>query len=111
MSINNTAQYGALDQAYSGTNPFANQTFQRLLAKYATLNVSTAAGSVNSMAKPVFGSGYGRDSVFLGDYVFNADRRAASQAWAPRGLPTYSYRFNTVPAGILASGTHRYNEE
>ncbi|GME66077.1 carboxylesterase family protein [Neofusicoccum parvum] len=100
IGVNNTAQYGALIEAYSGANPFPNKTFHDLVAQYTALNLSAELGSVNPTIEPSLGSEYGRASVFLGDYLFTAGRRVTSQSWARRGLPAYSYRFNTIPSGV-----------
>ncbi|EMF13824.1 cholinesterase [Sphaerulina musiva SO2202] len=47
-----------------------------------------------------YGAQYRRAAAYAGDVTFIAHRRGASETWAANGLAAYSYRFNTVPAGI-----------
>ncbi|KAI9170559.1 Lipase [Paramyrothecium foliicola] len=55
-------------------------------------------GTVDSHPGQEFGPGYGRATLWMGDFMFTAGRRAASQAWAKWGVPSYSYFFDAVPA-------------
>lgn len=58
---------------------------------YVPANASFPAGS---------GSMYRRTAAYGGDVTMIANRRGACEAWARWGVPAYSYRFDTVPAGI-----------
>lgn len=58
-----------------------------------------------------YGSQYRRSAAYFGDLVMNANRRGAVEAWAANGVPAYSYRFNTIPAGVsLQSGVSHFHE-
>lgn len=48
---------------------------------------------------PAYGAQYRRASAYFGDVYFHANRRGAVETWTAHGLPAYSYRFNTRPAG------------
>lgn len=41
-----------------------------------------------------------RTGAFFGDFMFQYLRRRASIAWSNAGLPSYSYEFNVVSAGV-----------
>ncbi|KAI3396681.1 hypothetical protein diail_11789 [Diaporthe ilicicola] len=41
-----------------------------------------------------------RTGAFFGDFQFHYLRRRASIAWSKAGLPSYSYEFNVVSAGV-----------
>jgi carboxylesterase type B len=43
---------------------------------------------------------YRRSAAYYGDVVMIANRRGTVETWAANGVPAYSYRFNTIPAGI-----------
>ena len=43
---------------------------------------------------------YRRSAAYFGDVVMSANRRAVVTGWAAHGVPAYSYRFNTLPAGL-----------
>ncbi|KAE9045073.1 hypothetical protein PR003_g11229 [Phytophthora rubi] len=47
-----------------------------------------------------YGAMYKRVSAYAGDSTMHAPRRYMSEIWAANGLPSYSYRFNVLPAGI-----------
>lgn len=46
-----------------------------------------------------YGSQYRRSAAYFGDVYFHANRRGAVETWTANGIPAYSYRFNTRPAG------------
>jgi carboxylesterase type B len=56
----------------------------------------------NSSIPRLFGDAeeWRRSAAYYGDAYFIANRRGTCQAWAARGLTAYSYRFNTLPAGV-----------
>ncbi|KAK5120499.1 hypothetical protein LTR85_006154 [Meristemomyces frigidus] len=47
-----------------------------------------------------YGAEYRRSAAYFGDVVMIANRRGACEAWTANGVPAYSYRFNTIPAGL-----------
>ncbi|KAK3110262.1 hypothetical protein LTR53_015626 [Teratosphaeriaceae sp. CCFEE 6253] len=49
---------------------------------------------------PAAGALYRRAAAYAGDAVMIANRRGAMEAWTANGVPAYSYRFNTIPAGL-----------
>jgi carboxylesterase type B len=54
---------------------------------------------------------YKRSSAVIGDAIMHAPRRFMSQIWAKAGISSYSYRFNVLPHGILASaGSNHFKE-
>lgn len=44
-----------------------------------------------------------RAAAYAGDVTMVANRRGTCEAWARNGLKAYSYRFDTVPAGLPGS--------
>ncbi|KAK3672489.1 hypothetical protein LTR78_007539 [Recurvomyces mirabilis] len=46
------------------------------------------------------GADYRRSAGYFGDVVMIANRRGAVETWTANGVPAYSYRFNTRPAGL-----------
>ncbi|KAK2684180.1 hypothetical protein QWA68_016939, partial [Fusarium oxysporum] len=57
-------------------------------------------GSILSNPGPQLGAQYGKTSLWLGDALFTAGRRFASQKWADYRTPSYSYFFDTPPANL-----------
>jgi carboxylesterase type B len=57
---------------------------------------------------PPFGAQFRRSCAYYGDASFIAARRLYCETWSKFGLPAYSYRFNTLPAGLpdIISVTH-----
>ena len=55
-----------------------------------------------------YGAEYRRTAAYAGDAIMIANRRGAVETWAANGIPAYSYRFNTIPAGLssLTGVTH-----
>ncbi|KAI5362182.1 putative carboxylesterase, type B, carboxylesterase type B, active, alpha/Beta hydrolase [Septoria linicola] len=51
-----------------------------------------------------YGAQYRRSAAYAGDVTFHANRRGTVETWAANGIPAYSYRFNTIPAGISSLG-------
>ncbi|KXH67678.1 hypothetical protein CSAL01_08712 [Colletotrichum salicis] len=90
----------------------SNGTLRRLNELY-TVAVSAPSdsglGTVLSNPGYPYGSQYGKMSLYLGDYLFTAPRRITNQAWASKGVPSYSYRFGVTPAGLspeIIGATH-----
>ncbi|KAK5132640.1 hypothetical protein LTR08_008762 [Meristemomyces frigidus] len=60
---------------------------------------------------PTGGAMYRRSSAYFGDVVMTANRRGAVETWAANGVPAYSYRFNTRPAGLpYTAGVPHFQE-
>ncbi|CAI6100609.1 unnamed protein product [Clonostachys chloroleuca] len=57
-------------------------------------------GTILSNPGPQLGAQYGKTSLWLGDALFTAGRRFASQKWADYRTPSYSYFFDTPPANL-----------
>jgi carboxylesterase type B len=57
-------------------------------------------GTVVPNPSPQLGAQYGKTSLWLGDALFTAGRRFASQKWADHRTPSYSYFFDTPPANL-----------
>ena len=49
---------------------------------------------------PGSGDMYRRTAAYGGDVVMIANRRGACETWTKWGVPAYSYRFDTIPAGL-----------
>lgn len=47
-----------------------------------------------------YGNQYRRSAAYWGDAIMIANRRGTVETWAANGIPAFSYRFNTIPAGI-----------
>ncbi|KAJ2980542.1 hypothetical protein NQ176_g2575 [Zarea fungicola] len=80
----------------------SNNTIDLSYQIYSELkNMSEAQlGTVVEDPGPEYGQLFGQASLILGDSMFNAGRRATCQAWTKNGVPAYSYRFDTDPAGV-----------
>lgn len=48
------------------------------------------------------GASWRRSAAYYGDSIMIAHRRLTCETWASNGLAAYSYRFNTIPAGLPA---------
>lgn len=58
-----------------------------------------------------YGAEYRRSAAYFGDVVMIANRRGTCEIWAANGIPAYSYRFNTIPAGIsFQTGVTHFQE-
>ena len=57
---------------------------------------------------PAGGADYRRSAAYAGDVVFIAERRGTVETWTANGVPAYSYRFNTQPAGV--TGVQHFQE-
>lgn len=58
-----------------------------------------------------YGALYRRTAAYGGDAVMIANRRGAMQTWSANGIPAYSYRFNTRPAGLpITAGVTHFQE-
>ncbi|KAK0890282.1 hypothetical protein LTR91_018840 [Friedmanniomyces endolithicus] len=105
--INTTAEF----IAYASSN----QTGAFLGAQYATAIPAEYPSACQDLIPPPTelpcnytypasaGALYRRTAAYGGDVVMIANRRGACEAWAAHGVPAYSYRFNTIPAGLPPS--------
>lgn len=104
LGVNNFAEFQAMITQFSGGNgptnatidAFAVQYLDELSPKQAQANLSTVLLSPS----PAYGSVYGRVTLYVGDFLFIAGRRYATQMWDHYGVPAFSYRFDAVPHGI-----------
>ncbi|KAI8712950.1 hypothetical protein NCS52_01394700 [Fusarium sp. LHS14.1] len=60
-------------------------------------------GTVLSNPGPEYGPGYGRATLWIGDFLLGAGRRYANQVWAKHHVPSYSYFFDAAPASLNAT--------
>ncbi|KAL2673548.1 hypothetical protein Neosp_011990 [[Neocosmospora] mangrovei] len=60
-------------------------------------------GTVLANPGPEYGSGYGRATLWIGDFLLGAGRRYANQVWAKHHVPSYSYFFDAAPASLNAT--------
>ncbi|KAJ3543415.1 hypothetical protein NM208_g3583 [Fusarium decemcellulare] len=96
---------------FCGTNlsSKAQAKFQELYLETDKAVQQRELGTVLSNPGKPYGRLYGSISQLLGDLFMNAGRRITAEAWSRSGADVYSYRFDTVPAGIspeLAGATH-----
>ncbi|RMJ08232.1 hypothetical protein CDV36_012144 [Fusarium kuroshium] len=60
-------------------------------------------GTVLADPGPEYGPGYGRATLWIGDFLLGAGRRYANQVWAKHHVPSYSYFFDVAPASLNAT--------
>lgn len=104
FGVNNAAAFREMIAHYSGGSGFTNTTLDALVDQYLNKLSDTEAqadlGTVLLSPSPEYGSLWGKVSLYVGDYQFNAGRRRVTQLWDQYGVPAYSYRFDVVPNGI-----------
>ncbi|THC96916.1 hypothetical protein EYZ11_003633 [Aspergillus tanneri] len=76
------------------------EDLNRLYTIAADDSADYGLGTVVANPGSPYGPDYGKVTLFLGDYMFTSGRRTATRKWAEGKIPVYSYRFNTVPAGV-----------
>ncbi|KAM5347642.1 hypothetical protein ACJ41O_007466 [Fusarium nematophilum] len=89
--------------AFTGPGRLPNETVRRFGELYWDLepsNVQAELGTVLSDPGEPYGPFYGVISLLAGDLSMAGGRRIAAEWWARHGVNAYSYRFDTVPAGI-----------
>ncbi|KAF2729952.1 alpha/beta-hydrolase [Polyplosphaeria fusca] len=60
---------------------------------------------------PALGPASRRSDAYYGDVAMIAPRRKTCRLWAAAGLPTFCYRFNTIPHGVPPEvGTTHFQE-
>ncbi|UPL01403.1 hypothetical protein LCI18_012337 [Fusarium solani-melongenae] len=103
IAANNSGDFtAALTQFNAGRAISAEATsrFQDLYLDLKPEALQKELGTVLPDPGESYGSVYGSVSLLLGDLLFTAGRRIAAEAWARNGVDAYSYRFDTVPAGV-----------
>lgn len=102
--VNNSADFQAMITQFSGGNGLKNITIDALadqyLNKLSPEEAQADLGTVQLSPSLEYGALYGRVTLYVGDFMFNAPRRYATQLWDRYGVPAYSYRFDVVPNGI-----------
>lgn len=102
--VNNSADFRAVITQFSGGNGLKNVTIDALVDQYLNRlspeEAQADLGTVLLSPSPGYGSLYGKATLYVGDFMFNAGRRYATQLWARYGVPAYSYRFDVVPNGV-----------
>lgn len=89
--------------AFTGPGRLSNETVQRFGELYWDLEpavVKAELGTVLVDPGEPYGPFYGVISLLAGDLSMAGGRRIAAEWWARHGVNAYSYRFDTVPAGI-----------
>lgn len=94
--------YSFMTNFSRGAVPAALAT-QLLEAYPDDLSVNVVASLGDQRTGPPFGAQFRRAASYFGDQVFIANRRLTCQTWAAAGVPAYCYRFNAIPAGLVAA--------
>ncbi|KAK6501315.1 hypothetical protein TWF481_009156 [Arthrobotrys musiformis] len=82
------------------TTSLSDDTVNEILKAYPDDPVrGIPAGSIERFPPP-YGQQYKRLAAIATDYFLVAGRRLTARAWAERGATAYSWRFNTIPAGV-----------
>ena len=113
--ISGPTQFRAVVAGWLGPG-MASTTVDMIAAEYLERMSPEEAqdnlGTVLPSSRPEYGSLYGRITLFVGDHIFIAARRFATETWAEYGVPAYSYRFDTVGSGVSPEtlGAAHYTE-
>lgn len=76
------------------------QYWAQLYAQEVKTPSTAGLGTVKPNPGPQYGRYYGPATLWLGDMMFTAGRRFATQAWARANVPSYSFLFDAVPANM-----------
>ncbi|RAK72680.1 carotenoid ester lipase-like protein precursor [Aspergillus fijiensis CBS 313.89] len=113
IEVNNATDFSVFAAAFDTGHGLTQQTINDLATMYiqglSNQEVQADLGSVSPSPGSSYGSLWGRATLYLGDSMFHAGRRYATEMWRKYGVPSYSYRFNAVPNGIdpkLLGATH-----
>ncbi|KAI9164201.1 Lipase 2 [Paramyrothecium foliicola] len=101
--VNTDADFSAFIQGAWGGGPMSRDLVNKWNQFYAdeVVNPSAAGlGTVQADGGSQYGQQYGKSTLWQGDMMFTAGRRFANQAWADKGVPSYSYFFDTTPQGV-----------
>lgn len=102
--MNNTAQFKqTLENAAQPVHLTPSQAQKVLDAYPATITY----GAVPTALPPSYvpgplqgGAESRRSNAYYGDVIMIAPRRKTCQVWSAAGVPTFCYRFNTIPHGL-----------
>lgn len=86
-----------------GDHNVPDSVYQEWLSAYTnatSLNSPAGLGTVLANPGSEYGSGYGRATLWTGDFLLGAGRRYASQVWAANRVPSYSFFFEVVPSSL-----------
>lgn len=115
LSVSSPTEFRAVVAGWLGPG-VASTTVDSVAAEYlermSPEEAQTSLGTVLLSSRPEYGSLYERTTLFVGDHIFIAARRFATDTWAGHGVPAYSYRFDTVGSGVSAEtlGAAHYTE-
>ncbi|KAK5110354.1 hypothetical protein LTR62_006062 [Meristemomyces frigidus] len=115
QGINNTADFVADATNQNGQTVLPSVFVPELLEAYSDVCANYVPPptelSCNYTYGPPQGPGYRRSAGYFGDVVMIANRRGAVSTWTANGVPAYSYRFNTRPAGLpFTAGVTHFQE-
>ncbi|PIG82256.1 hypothetical protein AARAC_000007 [Aspergillus arachidicola] len=104
IKVDNTTDFDAFAAAFDTGNELSEETMRELATMYiqdlSSKETQTELGTVSPSPGQSYGSLWGRATLYLGDSMFHAGRRYATEMWRAHGVSSYSYRFDTVPNGI-----------
>lgn len=88
---------------YSNVTGTESRTIWDLYQDAVTQPGVAGLGTVLPDQGPTVGTYYGLTSLMTGDYVFTLGRRSMNEALVAKGVPTYSYFFDTQTAELDAN--------
>ncbi|KAL4905960.1 hypothetical protein BDW74DRAFT_184917 [Aspergillus multicolor] len=108
---NSSKDFASVIANYTYVRTKHNATIARLLDAYPYPGSNTTHGQSNDQLSlpAAYGSQFLRTARYTGDAMFIAGRRYTCEVWAQHGVPCYSFRFNTIPAGldpVTSGATH-----
>lgn len=113
--INTDRDFQAFIRSVWGGGPIRDDLVQEWTRLYQEEVDNPSAGGLGTVELnpgPRLGALYGKATLWIGDMIFTAGRRFSNHAWAEKGVPSYSYLFDTVPANVDAKtlGAAHYQE-
>ncbi|KAE8168655.1 carotenoid ester lipase-like protein precursor [Aspergillus tamarii] len=113
LRVDNATDFSTFATAFDTGHALSQKTISELATMYindlSSQEIQRDLGSVSPSPGPAYGSLWGRATLYLGDSMFHAGRRYATEMWRKHKVPSYSYRFDTVPNGIdpnILGATH-----
>lgn len=104
LGVNTSAEFQEIITQFSGgigpTNTTIDALTRQYLDKLSPEQAQVDLGTIDPSPSPKYGSLYGKVTLYVGDFMFNAGRRYVTQLWDHYGVPAFSYRFDAVPHGI-----------
>ncbi|KAK6358045.1 hypothetical protein TWF730_007399 [Orbilia blumenaviensis] len=85
---------------FATTSTLSDEAVKAILKAYPDDPVVGIPGGSPERFPPPYGLQYKRLAAIATDYFLVAGRRLTARAWAERGATAYSWRFNTIPAGV-----------